>query len=63
MRRLRGENVYPSVALSHRTMHTKYGDRERPHLDIKNWVRIGAKGIETIGEPNAREATQDQIPF
>jgi hypothetical protein len=30
-------------------MRTKYGGRERPHLEITGWVRIGEHGIETVG--------------
>jgi hypothetical protein len=44
-----GENIYPTVALAHKHMRTKYGGRERPHLEITGWVRIGEHGIETVG--------------
>jgi hypothetical protein len=37
MRRFRGENVYPTVRLSHIFMPTRFGGRERPHIEVKGW--------------------------
>jgi hypothetical protein len=44
MRRFRGAHVYPIVELSHTHMPTKYGGRERPHLNIKRWIMFGSGG-------------------
>jgi hypothetical protein len=50
-RRLRGEDVYPLVKLESRHMPTQYNPRgrQRPHLAIINWVRLGEQGIEYVG--------------
>jgi hypothetical protein len=47
-RRVSGENVYPLVKLEHRHMPTNYGGRERPHLAIVKWARLGEHGIEYV---------------
>ena len=44
MRQFRGEHVYPVVELAHTFMNTAFGGRERPHLDIKRWIRFGPGG-------------------
>ena len=41
MRKLRGANVYPVVALSDTFMPTRFGGRQRPHFEIKRWVSFG----------------------
>jgi hypothetical protein len=53
MRRYRGENVYPIVRLTHTHMSTQYGGRERPHLEIKDWKRIGGGETEAMSPPQA----------
>jgi len=59
-RRLRGEDVYPRVRLTHRSMPTKFGGRERPYLEIVGWVRFGAHGgLEAI-ESNIQPETQQR---
>jgi hypothetical protein len=60
VRRLRGEDVYPRVRLTHRSMPTKFGGRERPYLEIVGWVRFGAHGgLEAI-ESNIQPETQQR---
>ena len=44
MRKLRGPNVYPRVALRDLFMNTKYGGRQRPHFEVKGWVQLGSDG-------------------
>ncbi len=79
MRRFRGENVYAVVSLRDVFMNTKFGGRQRPHLEVRRWVRFGGDGEplavtgpvpratdaleETVNPPTAKEATGDQIPF
>jgi hypothetical protein len=41
VRNFRGAQVYPLVELSHTLMTTGFGDRERPSLVVKGWVRFG----------------------
>jgi hypothetical protein len=61
VRRLRGEDVYPRVRLTHKFMPTKYGGRERPYFDIVGWVRFGEHGgLEAI-ESNVTPETQRRI--
>jgi hypothetical protein len=58
VRRLRGEDVYPRIQLSHKFMPTQFGGRERPHLPIVGWVRFGEHGgLEAI-ETNVTPETQ-----
>jgi len=77
MRRFRGPNLYPRVRLSSKHMKTKWGGRERPHLEVINdgWVRASITGgLETVdmkalpigtpvSEPTLKELTKDQVPF
>jgi hypothetical protein len=61
-RRLRGEEVYPRVRLSHTFMSTKFGGRERPHFEIVGWVRFGAHGgLEAIASNITPETQQRSI--
>jgi hypothetical protein len=55
MRRYRGENVYPTVRLTHTFMSTNYGGRERPHLEIRadRWIKIGGGEAEAVSPPQA----------
>jgi len=46
--------------LTHRSMPTKFGERERPYLEIVGWVRFGAHGgLEAI-ESNIQPETQQR---
>lgn len=53
MRRYRGENVYPIVRLTHTHMPTRFGGRERPHLEIKSWIKIGGDEGQALPSPQA----------
>jgi hypothetical protein len=44
MRRFRGENVFAVVSLRDVFMPTRFGGRQRPHLEVKRWVRFGDGG-------------------
>jgi hypothetical protein len=46
MRRFRGENVYPTVRLTDTFMPTRHGGRQRPHLEVKSWIKIGTEETE-----------------
>jgi hypothetical protein len=48
MRKFRGADVYPLVTLADTFMPTRYGGRQRPHLPIKGWMRIGGGSVEPI---------------
>jgi hypothetical protein len=48
MRRFRGENVYPTVRLTHTFMPTDFGGRERRTLKSKSWIKIGAGETEAL---------------
>jgi hypothetical protein len=60
MRRYRGENVYAVVALTRTFMTTNYGGRERPHLDIKSWIKIGGGETEAMSPPQAPTLPPEQ---
>jgi hypothetical protein len=50
MRQFRGPGIFPLVTLSDTFMRTRFGGRQRPHLEIKKWVRAGEGGeVEPIG--------------
>jgi hypothetical protein len=51
MRRFRGEYVYPLVKLSHTHMRTRFGGRERPHLEVLGWYRLGDHGTAVAAAP------------
>jgi len=64
IRAFRGPNTYPTVRLTHMHMRTRFGGRERPHLEIVRWVTLGDDGRALPSpEPGAGEATGDSIPF
>jgi hypothetical protein len=54
MRKFRGADVYPMVALADVHMRTRFGGRQRPHLRIVGWTRAGGGGDV---EPISTEAT------
>jgi hypothetical protein len=43
MRKFRGDQVYPVVALSDTFMNTRFGGRQRPAFIIKRWVGLGGE--------------------
>ena len=51
VRRLRGPNLYPRVALRDVFMNTKFGGRQRPHFEIKGWVQLGDDGAKALPTP------------
>jgi hypothetical protein len=53
MRRFRGENTYPTVRLADTFMPTTHGGRQRPHLDIKGWIKIGPDAEPALPRPVA----------
>jgi hypothetical protein len=75
MRKLRGENVLPIVALGSKTMKTKFGQRIRPEFIVKDWRRVGTQSASppaiedksTIGTPvtppTIAEELSDGVPF
>jgi hypothetical protein len=76
MRRFRGQNVYPVVTLSDTFMPTRFGGRQRPHLEIKRWITFGdgtalsaaeprllPAGTQEVKPPSAKEVTEDEIRF
>ncbi len=58
MRRFRGDHVYPAVVLDHKHMNTRFGGRERPHLQVMGWYRIGDHGVESVGNDAPRPLLQ-----
>jgi hypothetical protein len=73
MRKFRGENVYPVVRLTDQFMNTKFGGRQRPHLEVQRWVNFGGDGrpltitgpanSKAVEPPSAKEVTGDEIPY
>jgi hypothetical protein len=79
MRLLRGAGVYPVVSPSSRFMKTRFGGRNRPHLEIKRWISFGdagpalpqtaplplqdKSGARVVEEPTLREELNDSIDF
>jgi len=53
MRRFRGEHVYPVITLSDAFMNTRFGGRQRPHFEVKRWVKLdGERGeVEALPPP------------
>jgi hypothetical protein len=52
MRKLRGPNVYPRIALRDLFMNTRFGGRQRPHFEVKGWVQLGGDGgAKTLPAP------------
>jgi hypothetical protein len=44
MRRFRGEGVYAVVTLGDLFMNTRFGGRQRPHFEVKRFIRFGSSG-------------------
>jgi hypothetical protein len=78
MRRFRGQHVFPVVSLSDTFWPTRFGGRQRPHLEIKRWVmldgggnalpapeqpKLSDQGVQEVKPPTAKEATDDEVPF
>jgi hypothetical protein len=78
MRAFRGLNTYPVVRLSNTFMKTRFGGRQRPHLEIVRWIRLGDdgsvlpvteqpllpdQGAKEVTPPSAKEVTKDSIPW
>jgi hypothetical protein len=59
MRRYRNEGVFPVVRCRSKHMATKYGGRERPHLEIEKWIELGSGG-DTL--PAAETPQQQALP-
>jgi hypothetical protein len=72
-------DIYPLVKLAQRHMKTKYGGRERPHLEVKDWKcpeNVGGGGskiegaqqqalsqMQSVPEPSLAEEMKDSLPF
>jgi hypothetical protein len=78
MRRFRGANVYAVVMLSDVFMNTRFGGRQRPHLEIQRWVTLGDdghalpapetpklpdQGAREVKPPTAKEVTGEEVTF
>jgi hypothetical protein len=76
MRQYRGENVYPVVTLTDTFMPTRYGGRQRPHFNIRKWIKLGdgggilsptespaLSGPQTVEAPTAKEVVDDEIKY
>lgn len=71
MRRMRGQNIFAVVTLSDKTMKTKFGSRQRPHLVIVRWIELGgdnaaalpapAAGGAAVAEPTLAEEMNDSV--
>ena len=60
VRRLRGDNAYPVLELSHTHFPNRYKpDRERPSLAIKNWVKLGTDRAADALPPPTTPALPD----
>jgi hypothetical protein len=58
VRKVKGENVYPVVELSHTDFPTGYGLRQRPHLlNVKDWIKLGANQTgDPLPAPDSKPA-------
>jgi hypothetical protein len=69
MRKFRGENLFPVVCLRDVFWPTRYGGRQRPHFDVRRWIRFGDGEAVTgpspvaLNPPSAKEVTDDTVPF
>jgi hypothetical protein len=51
MQKYKGPDIYAVVTLSDTHMKTKFGGRQRPHLLIVRWVRLGGGGEAALPAP------------
>jgi hypothetical protein len=63
MRRFRGEHVYPVITLSDAFMNTRFGGRQRPHFEVKRWIKFGGKRGEVEALPPPAHPTQPELPL
>jgi hypothetical protein len=78
MRKFRGQCVYPIVTPTNVYMPTRYGGRQRPHLEIQKWIMLDGggnalpapeqpklpdQGAKEVEPPSAEEVTEDEIRF
>jgi hypothetical protein len=72
IRRLRGENVLPRVALDVAPMKTRFGMKKRPEFKFLEWVDLntgtplpaaGAPQLQKVEEPTVVEDLDDEIPW
>jgi len=77
MRMYRGEHVYGVITLGDVFMNTRFGGRQRPHLNLVRWWKKrddGDKalpasdppkleGPQEVKPPSAKEVLDDSIPF
>jgi hypothetical protein len=68
MRRFRGEHVYPVITLSDTFMNTRFGGRQRPHFQIRRWIKHGGEGgqVEALppSTPSPQQApAQSELPL
>jgi hypothetical protein len=62
MRRLRGCDVLPLIALGAKSMKTKFGQRLRPEFVVDGWRQIGNE-TKTIAPPTIAEELNDAVHF
>src|SRR5262249_36906747 len=69
MRKFRGENVFAVVSLGDTFMNARFGGRQRPHFEVKRWIRFGGGGepLAVAGPPpvpdrSSAPATADDSP-
>jgi hypothetical protein len=48
MRQFRGPGIYPVVSPAAKHMNTRFGGRQRPHLEIKRWISFGPDGTAAL---------------
>jgi hypothetical protein len=68
MRRFRGEHVYPVITLSDAFMNTRFGGRQRPHFQIRRWIKHGGEGgqVEALPPPTPspqQAPAQSELPL
>jgi hypothetical protein len=78
MRKFRGAHVYPIVVLRDTFMPTRWGGRQRPHLEVKRWVMLDGggnalpapeqpklpdQGAKEVTPPSVKEVTDDEIKY
>lgn len=75
MRKLRGANVLPVVALSTVPMKTRFGVQPRPDFKILSWKQLGGAapatptpqiagpGLSAVKSPTTAEVLNDDLPF